>query len=134
MAIACLISGAFAFFAPQIVKLLQIRKEGPILGHDLALYVQVGSLGMFFGIMQTCLASMLRFLGKPYHYVVVQLSHILPMLIATLVFVTVFETGVLGVFLGGVVGATCGFCVAFCCRHIHLSNIMVNKKPFLLSH
>lgn len=113
MAIACLISGAFAFFAPQIVNLLQIRKEGPILGHDLALYMQVGSLGMFFGIMQTCLASMLRFLGKPYHYVVVQLSHILPMLIATLVFVTVFETGVLGVFLGGVVGATCGFCVAF---------------------
>ncbi|MBT6851574.1 MAG: hypothetical protein HOA16_10305 [Opitutae bacterium] len=56
---------------------------------------------------------MLRFLGKPYHYVVVQLSHILPMLIATLVFVTVFEIGVLGVFLGGVVGATCGFCVAF---------------------
>jgi O-antigen/teichoic acid export membrane protein len=113
VAIAALISGAFAFFAPQVVQLLQIREEGPILGYDLELYLQVGALGMFFGIMQTGLASMLRFLGRPYHYVVVQLSHILPTVVSVLVFVMVFETGLLGVFLGGAVGAICGFFVAF---------------------
>ena len=68
---------------------------------------------MFFGISQTSLSSMLRFLGKPYHYLTVQLSQILPTLIAILIFVLVFDKGLVGVFLGGAVGTFCGFFVAF---------------------
>ena len=131
LAIASFISGGFAFFVPQLVELLQVREEGPILGHDLELYLKVGSLSLFFGVMQTGLSSMLRFLGKPYHYVVVQLSHVFTTLVTVLIFVIYFEFGVIGVFLGGAVGSLMGFFVSL----LMLSRKLFHSptKPVLLS-
>ena len=121
IAIAALISGALATYAHRVSEFLQIREEGPILGHDLELYLQLGALGMFFGIMQTGICSMLRFLGKPYKYVIVQLCQIFATLIGILVSVMIFEIGLIGVFLGSTIGFFCGFFVAF---------IMLAKKLF----
>ena len=111
--ISGIISGMLFLFANEVSQFIQIRKQGPISGHNLDLYLQVGAVGMFFGISQTSLSSMLRFLGKPYHYLTVQLFQVLLTLIAILIFVLVFDKGLVGVFLGGAVGTFCGFFVAF---------------------
>ena len=100
-------------FASQVSEFLMIRKDGPILGHNLKLYIEIGALGMLFGVLQTSLCSMLRFLAKPFSYLLVQLSQIFVTTISILVFVLEFKVGLKGVFIGSALGAFSGFFIAF---------------------
>jgi len=123
VATAVLMSGMLALFAPQIASLLQIRNEGPIVGHDLVLYIQVGALGMFFALMQAGLVSMLRYLEKPYHYMAVQLTNLCFTVGSVLVLVVYLRIGVIGVFWGGVIGPIAGFLCSFAMLSVHLFRI-----------
>ena len=47
--ISGIISGMLFLFASEVSQFIQIRKQGPISGHNLDLYLQVGAVGMFSG-------------------------------------------------------------------------------------
>ena len=107
--LSLLMAGALALFAPQVAKLLQIRSEGPVVGHDMALYLRIGALGLFFGLMKTGFQSLLRLLHRPKKYLVVEVAALVSNVIAALVLVVWLRLGVEGVFWAGVIGPCIGF-------------------------
>ena len=107
--LAGIIASAVALFAPQISQLMDLRLEGPVVGHDLVRYLRIGALGMFFALMQTGFQSLLRLLRQPRRYLAVELVALSVNLSTVMVLVVWLRIGIEGVFWAGVSGSIAGF-------------------------
>lgn len=104
---AIFISSVFYLFAQQISTLLNIRVNGKTQ-FDVALYLQITSLSLFFGLVMTASQSILRILQRPRSFLAVELISLFSNFLFLLIFVVWMRLGLVGVFWSGAVGSCIG--------------------------
>jgi len=120
--------------AGSVNYLLNIRQyEGQEV--DVASFLKIGSLGVFFGIVQTSMQNILRIKQQPKKYVAVELVSLLTTFALTIFLVVVEKTGLNGVFWATVGGSFCGMMVAiYFCRYSFSRVISISLLGSILAY
>ena len=101
------ISSLLYVFAPRIDALFQLRANAAEV-FDLAPYLRIASLGLFFGLVQTAMQTILRINQKPQKYFFVEVGALLTYLFSVLFLVVWLRVGLEGVFWSGVASSFVG--------------------------